>query len=167
MDLAKLVAQNEQYDTDYDFTQGQANRVQAIVKAKLNKNADYKRVNKSNQLVAGRSTAFGAVYDAILAYQEGHPVSGATLFTTLEKTRVYVPGLGVEANLKSFDSLVKDVVCGSEETKKSMAEVASVLKEATKPYLKDYIAQSILFETAKTEAIQQIISEGSVKRSKK
>lgn len=166
MKLAELIAKNTQYDADYNFTDGLSRRVMELTNHKLSKNPQYKELSTRNMLIAGRSQAFAAIYDAVLAYQDGHPISGATLFTTLQKTKVYAPGVDVATNLRSYDELMNDVVCGDEKSKKKFDEVSAIIKKATVPYLEDYITQSIMFETEKCSSIEQVLGEGSVKKKK-
>lgn len=166
MKLADVIAKNTKYDAEYNFTDGLSRRVMEITNHNLSNNAEYKELSTRNQLISGRSQAFAAIYDAVLAYREGHPISGATLFTTLQKTKVYAPGIDVEKNLRSYDELMKDVVCGDAKSKKEFDEVAAIIKEATVPYLKAYIKQSLMFEMEKCASIERVIGEGSVKKKK-
>lgn len=167
MNHKKVMERVNELNEIYDFKPGDETRLNTIVRDKLLADKGYIELDKKNRLVAGRSSAFGALYESAIAYTEGHLVSGATIFTTLRKTQVFAEGLNLEENLKSYDNLLKDVECSDEENAKSITEAVTVIKEKVVPYLKDFVAQVEQHEAVKLAAMEKLLSSGSIRKKKK
>lgn len=162
-----LVKEIERLQRENRFTQGHATQIEDRTNRALSESKEYENLSNKNNLVAGRSGAFGALYEAILAYQEGHLISGATLFATLAKTKVFAPNSTLEENIANYDSLLGDIKCGDKKNLEKFEEGFKMIREMVIPFLTDYHAQIDLRSQTQLEVMQDILASGQVRKMRK
>lgn len=151
---------------EYDISPNHADRVTEKALAAVENNKRYQALSNLELEIPAKANTFSALYAAVNSYHEGNIIHGASLFVALLRGGVYSEKLTYDENLKSYDSLIDDIICMDSKNVDKFKAGMEDLKAKTIPFLKIFCEKNAIKDQIKIDILNEAIKSGSAKKRK-
>lgn len=142
----RIIEEANQLKESGKLSAGNEANLEVEITRNLMTDPKYSALSKNEGLVSGRASAFETLYNMVGLYNEGEPVSGCYLFTSLRKNRVFAAGLTYGENIESFDLLLENLASKDKKKVEAFKATAMILKREVIPYLQEWTLKNMMSE---------------------
>ena len=152
---------------EHALSVGNDERLRNAMVKELSENEAYTTLSREQAKVLNRATSLEVLYNMVMTYDEGKPLSGEFAFSALAKGRIFGDGMTFDENLASFNDLLNSLISSSEENLVEFKRVAGIILDAVKPHLESFCLKSSISAGIELRLRQQMQQDRTSKKGRK